>query len=49
MNTLTMDDARQIEMVDRRTPTAGNELGFLRQIFGNLGRFDAGKANPKPQ
>jgi outer membrane protein assembly factor BamE (lipoprotein component of BamABCDE complex) len=45
MNTLTMDDARQIEMVDRRTPTAGNELGFLRQIFGNIGRFDAGKAS----
>ena len=46
MNTLTLDDARQIEMVDRRTPTAGNEFGLLRQLFGNLGRFDAGKAKP---
>ncbi len=46
MNTLTLDDARQIEMVDRRTPTAGNEFGLLRQLFGNLGRFDAGKTTP---
>ena len=40
MNTLTMEDARQIEMVDRRTPTAGNEFGLLRQLFGNIGRFE---------
>jgi outer membrane protein assembly factor BamE (lipoprotein component of BamABCDE complex) len=47
MNTLTLDDARQIEMVDRRTPTAGTEFGLMRQLFGNLGRFDAGKASGK--
>jgi outer membrane protein assembly factor BamE (lipoprotein component of BamABCDE complex) len=41
MNTLTMDDAKQVEMVDRRTPTAGNEYGFFRQLFGNIGRFEA--------
>lgn len=46
MNTLTLDDARQIEMVDRRTPTAGNEYGILRQLFGNLGRFEGGKSAP---
>jgi outer membrane protein assembly factor BamE (lipoprotein component of BamABCDE complex) len=46
MNTLTMDDARRIEMVDRRTPTAGNEFGLLRQLFGNIGRFE-GKGDKK--
>lgn len=44
MNTLSMDDARQIEMVERRTPTAGTELGVMRQIFGNFGRFEKGGA-----
>ncbi len=46
MNTLTLDDARQIEMVDRRTPTAGNEFGLLRQLFGNIGRFEGSKGAP---
>jgi outer membrane protein assembly factor BamE (lipoprotein component of BamABCDE complex) len=42
------DDAREIELVDRATPTAGKELSVLQQIFGNLGRFntDEGPAAP---
>lgn len=32
------DDARDIASSDRITPTAGKELGFFEQIFGNLGR-----------
>ena len=41
-------DAREIELVDRATPTAGKELSVLQQIFGNLGRFntDGGPATP---
>ncbi|MFP6736869.1 MAG: outer membrane protein assembly factor BamE [Rhodospirillales bacterium] len=35
-----LEEARQIEMVERKTPTAGNELGLLRQMFGNIGRFE---------
>ncbi|MBL4740437.1 MAG: outer membrane protein assembly factor BamE [Sneathiella sp.] len=35
-------DRREIEMVDRKTPTGGNELGFFEQIFGNFGRFNTG-------
>lgn len=46
MNTLNLEDGKQIDMVDRRTPTAGNEFGLLRQLFGNIGRFE-GKAAKK--
>lgn len=35
------DDAREVELVDRTTPTAGKELTALQQIFGNLGRFNS--------
>lgn len=34
------EDAKNVEVVDRITPTRGRELGFLEQIFGNLGRFN---------
>lgn len=40
VKTLGLDAAREIETVERVTPTAGQELTFLRQLFGNLGRFD---------
>ena len=36
------DDSRKIETVERKTPTAGEELGVLDQIIGNLGRFNRG-------
>ena len=42
MNTYTLKDGRTVEMVDRRTPTAGKELTFVEQIFGNVGRFGGG-------
>lgn len=34
---------RNVAFVDRTTPTAGNEITFFEQIFGNLGRFNKGK------
>ncbi len=37
--TYTEEDGRKIELVSRVTPTAGNELTILQQLFGNLGRF----------
>ncbi len=40
IKTYNKDDAREIEVVDRATPTGGNELGFFEQIFGNFGRFN---------
>jgi len=31
---------RKMKFVERTTPTAGNEITFFEQIFGNLGRFN---------
>lgn len=39
-----LDEANEIDMVDRETPTAGNELTILEQFVGNIGRF-----NPAPE
>ena len=35
------EDGRELEIVERTTPTGGRELGFFEQLFGNLGRFNA--------
>lgn len=34
-----LEDGKDIELVDRVTPTRGKELTFLGQLFGNIGRF----------
>jgi outer membrane protein assembly factor BamE (lipoprotein component of BamABCDE complex) len=34
-----MDDAQDIEPVDRETPTEGRDLTLLQQLFGNIGQF----------
>jgi len=39
METLSAEDGQKILPVDRKTPTAGNEMTVLDQLFGNLGRF----------
>lgn len=31
---------REIEVVERETPTRGNDLSFLQQFLGNIGRFE---------
>ncbi|MBF0168161.1 MAG: outer membrane protein assembly factor BamE [Alphaproteobacteria bacterium] len=36
---LGLNDGKAIKPVERVTPTAGNEMTFLEQIFGNVGRF----------
>ena len=38
------EDAREIELVDRKTRTGGKKLTFIQQLFGNIGRF----ANREP-
>ena len=35
-----LEDAQNINMVERVTPTAGKEFTILKQIFGNIGRFE---------
>ncbi len=41
VKTLGLEDARKIALVERTTPTAGTELTVLKQLFGNLGRFNS--------
>jgi outer membrane protein assembly factor BamE (lipoprotein component of BamABCDE complex) len=36
---LDKSDGREVELVERETPSAGRELGLLEQLFGNIGRF----------
>jgi outer membrane protein assembly factor BamE (lipoprotein component of BamABCDE complex) len=36
----TLDDAIEVSLVDRETPTSGNELGIFQQFIGNIGRFN---------
>ncbi len=31
------EDIREVELVERKTPTKGRELGVLQQILGNIG------------
>jgi len=39
--TYTEADGKPVELVSRVTPTAGNELTFFQQLFGNIGRFSS--------
>jgi outer membrane protein assembly factor BamE (lipoprotein component of BamABCDE complex) len=41
-----LDDAKEVAMVDRATPTPGKTLGFFEQLFGNLGKFNTPQARP---
>lgn len=36
---LDKSDGREIDLVQRETPSAGRKLGLLEQLFGNIGRF----------
>jgi outer membrane protein assembly factor BamE (lipoprotein component of BamABCDE complex) len=35
-------DAQAVALSEEATPTEGQELGFVEQILGNVGRFNAG-------
>ena len=35
-----LNGAREIDVVDRETPTSGNEMSVLEQFLGNIGRFN---------
>lgn len=35
-------DARDVEPVDRQTPTRGREMTIFEQLLGNIGRFSRG-------
>lgn len=40
--TYTENDKKEVDLVARVTPTAGNELSLIQQLFGNVGRFAGG-------
>ena len=40
MEQLGLEDAQDVNLVDRETPTRGRELGALEQLLGNLGKFN---------
>jgi outer membrane protein assembly factor BamE (lipoprotein component of BamABCDE complex) len=45
----SLEDGRDVEIVDRETPTTGSDFSVLQQLFGNIGRFPAqagGAPNP---
>jgi outer membrane protein assembly factor BamE (lipoprotein component of BamABCDE complex) len=35
------EDAKQVELVSRKTPSPGNDTSILTQLLGNVGRFSA--------
>ena len=35
-----MDDANEVVLVERETPTSGSELSVIEQFIGNIGRFN---------
>jgi outer membrane protein assembly factor BamE (lipoprotein component of BamABCDE complex) len=39
----SLEDAKEVALIDRETPTSGSELSILEQFIGNIGRF-----NPQP-
>ena len=39
------NDSRDIEPVGDKTPTSGNEMTFIEQMIGNLGRFNRAKSS----
>lgn len=40
-----LKDGKEVDMVARKTPTAGKELTIVEQILGNVGKFSAPRKN----
>jgi len=43
------EDAQNVQTVSKTTPTEGNELTIMKQLFGNFGRFGAPGRTIDPQ
>jgi outer membrane protein assembly factor BamE (lipoprotein component of BamABCDE complex) len=39
MSTKGLEDGKELQVVERETPSAGKELNLLQQMVGNVGRF----------
>lgn len=42
---LNKKDGRDVQIVERKTPTRGKELTILEQLIGNIGRFGGGEGD----
>lgn len=42
IDTLGLDHRRKVDIVDRETPTTGNDVSILDEFIGNIGRFGGG-------
>lgn len=42
---LGKQDGRDVQIVDRKTPTRGKELSVLEQLLGNVGKFSGPEAD----
>ncbi len=40
VRTIGLEEGRNVLPVERVTPTSGNEITFIEQILGNLGKFN---------
>lgn len=40
---LNKEDGRDVQLVERQTPTRGRELTLVEQLIGNVGRFGGGE------
>lgn len=43
---LNLEDANDVDIVGRSTPTAGKSVTIMDQFLGNLGRFNKGSGKP---
>ncbi|NDC59672.1 MAG: outer membrane protein assembly factor BamE [Alphaproteobacteria bacterium] len=47
VETFGLEKGRVVAYNDQKTPTRGRELGFVEQIFGNIGRTPTTLADPE--
>lgn len=40
VDALSLDNGRVVSVVDRETPSFGEDLSIFQQFFGNIGRFE---------
>jgi outer membrane protein assembly factor BamE (lipoprotein component of BamABCDE complex) len=45
---LSQDDSLPTQISSRATPSPGTEASFMQQLFGNIGRFNAGGPTAAP-
>jgi outer membrane protein assembly factor BamE (lipoprotein component of BamABCDE complex) len=46
---LNLGDAQDVDVVDRKTPTAGKTITVFDQLLGNIGRFNKGSGKAAGQ